>query len=151
MKKLILLIPLLLLLSADTLKKDCYKVTKVATLVEAPEMKQSRVLFGIKQMTEEVLSDKFDICEDGTPVEVEIMAIEAPSTSSSFGPFAKQKKETIVKLRIIIGKDDYWGQGKSNVTVQSTFIDLNDENLPFNKTTFSSAIKKALVEAVGEM
>lgn len=37
------------------------------------------------------------------------------------------------------------------VTVQSTFLDLNDDNLPFNKTAFSGAVKKALVEAVGEM
>jgi ribosomal protein S1 len=150
MKKLLLLLPLLFLLSSDA-PKECYRVTKVITLVEAPEMKKERILFGIKQMTEEILSEKVSICEDGTPVEVEIMSIEAPSTSTSFGPFAKEKKETIVKLRIIIGKDDYWGQGKANVTVQSTFLDLNDDNLPFSKTAFSGAVKKALVEAVGEM
>jgi hypothetical protein len=28
---------------------------------------------------------------------------------------------------------------------------LNDDNIPFNKTAFSGAVKKALVEAVGEM
>ena len=61
------------------------------------------------------------------------------------------KKVTIVKLRLIIGKEEYWGQGEANVTVQSTFLDLNDDNLPFNKTAFSGAVKKALVEAVGEM
>ena len=150
MKKLLLLLSLVFLISADTSPK-CYKVTKVTTLVEAPEMKKERILFGIKQMTEEILSEKYTICEDGTPVEVEVMSIEAPSTSTSFGPFAKEKKETIVKLRIIIGKDDYWGQGKANITVQSTFLDLNDDNLPFSKTAFSGAVKKALVEAVGEM
>ena len=149
MKKILLLLSVLFLLSADTAPK-CYKVTKVSSQVEAPEMKKERVVFGIKQMTEEILSEKVSICEDGTPVEIEIMSIEAPSTSTSFGPFAKEKKETIVKLRIIIGKDDYWGQGKANVTVQSTFLDLNDDNLPFNKTAFSGAVKKALVEAVGE-
>jgi hypothetical protein len=151
MKKLFLLLPLLFLLSADTAQDKCYKVTKITTLVEAPEMKKERVLFGIKQMTEEILSEEVDICEDGIPVEVEIMSIEAPSTNTSLGPFSKTKKITIVKLRLIIGEDDYWGQGSANVTVQSTFLDLNDDNLPFNKTTFSGAIKKALIEAVGEM
>jgi len=150
MKKLLFLLPLLFLLSADTAPK-CYKVTKITTLVEAPEMKKERILFGIKQMTEEMLSEKVSICEDGTSVEVEVMSIEAPSTSTSFGPFAKEKKETIVKLRIIIGKDDYWGQGKASVTVQSTFLDLNDDNLPFSKTAFSGAVKKALQEAINEM
>ena len=151
MKKLFLLLPLLFLLSADTDQDKWYNVTKITTLVVAPDMKKERVLFGIKQMTEEILSEEVDICEDGIPVEVEIMSIEAPSTNTSLGPFSKTKKITIVKLRLIIGEDDYWGQGSANVTVQSTFLDLNDDNLPFNKTTFSGAIKKALIEAVGEM
>lgn len=149
MKKLLFLLPLLFLLSADTAPK-CYKVTKVSSQVEAPEMKKERVTFGIKQMTEEILSEKVNICEDGTPVEVEIMSVEAPTNSTSLGPWAKTKKITIVKLRLLIDGEEYWGQGEANVTVQSTFLDLNDDNIPFNKTTFSGAIKKALVEAVGE-
>jgi hypothetical protein len=123
----------------------------VTSQVEAPEMKKERVVFGIKQMTEEILSEKYDICEDGTPIKVEILSVEAPSTNTSLGPFSKTKKITIVKLRIIVKGEEYWGQGEAKVSVQSTFLDLNDDNLPFNKTTFSGAVKKALVEAVGEM
>jgi hypothetical protein len=149
MKKLLLLLPLLFLLSATTAPK-CYKVTKVSSQVEAPEMKKERVTFGIKQMTEEILSEKINICEDGTPVEVEIMSVEAPTNSTSLGPWVKTKKITIVKLRLLIDGEEYWGQGEANVTVQSTFLDLNDDNIPFNKTAFSGAVKKALVEAVGE-
>ena len=150
MKKVLLLLSLVFLLSADTAPK-CYTVTKVSSQVEAPEMKKERVVFGIKQMTEEILSEKYDICEDGTPVEVEVLSVEAPSTNTSFGPFSKTKKITIVKLRLLIEGEEYWGQGEANVTVQSTFLDLNDDNLPFNKTAFSGAVKKALVEAVEEM
>lgn len=151
MKKLLILLPLLLLVSTDTGNKECYRVTKVTSQVEAPEMKKERVVFGIKQMTEEILSEKYDICEDGTPIKVEILSVEAPSTNTSLGPFSKTKKITIVKLRIIVKGEEYWGQGEAKVSVQSTFLDLNDDNLPFNKTTFSGAVKKALVEAVGEM
>ena len=150
MKKILLLLSVLFLLSADTAPK-CYKVTKVSSQVEAPEMKKERVVFGIKQMTEEILSEKHNICEDGTPVEVEVLSVEAPSTNTSLGPFSKTKKITIVKLRLLIEGEEYWGQGEANVTVQSTFLDLNDDNLPFNKTAFSGAVKKALLEAVEEM
>jgi hypothetical protein len=149
MKKLLLILAVAFLIAADTAPK-CYKVTKVSSQVEAPEMKKERVVFGIKQMTEEILSEKLDICENGTPVEVEIMSVEAPTNSTSLGPWAKTKKITIVKLRLLIEGEEYWGQGEANVTVQSTFLDLNDDNIPFNKTSFSGAIKKALVEAVGE-
>jgi hypothetical protein len=79
------------------------------------------------------------------------MSVEAPTNSTSLGPWAKTKKITIVKLRLLVGKEEYWGQGEANVTVQSTFLDLNDDNLPFNKTAFSGAIKKALQEAIEEM
>jgi hypothetical protein len=151
MKKILLMLSLVFLLSADTAVKKCYRVTKVSSQVEAPEMKKERVVFGIKQMTEEILSEKFDICENGEPVEVEVMSVEAPSTNTSLGPFSKTKKITIVKLRLLIGKEEYWGQGAANVTVQSTFLDLNDDNLPFNKTSFSGAVKKALIEAVDEI
>ena len=147
MKKLIFI----LLLPIFMFSQECYRVSKVSSQVEAPEMKKERVVFGIKQITEEILSEKYSICEDGTPVEVEVLSVEAPSTNTSLGPFSKTKKITIVKLRLIIGKEEYWGQGEANVTVQSTFLDLNDDNLPFNKTAFSGAVKKALVEAVGEM
>ena len=109
MKKLLLLLTVVFLLSSDTAPK-CYKVTKVTTLVEAPEMKKERILFGIKQMTEEMLSEKVSICEDGTPVEVEIMSIEAPSTSTSFGPFAKEKKETLPKKRLRRKGRMQWGR-----------------------------------------
>jgi hypothetical protein len=149
MKKLLLILAVAFLIAADTAPK-CYKVTKVSSQVEAPEMKKERVVFGIKQMTEEILSEKLDICENGTPVEVEIMSVEAPTNSTSLGPWAKTKKITIVKLRLLIEGEEYWGQGEANVTVQSTFLDLNDDNIPFNKTSFSGAVKKALVEAVGE-
>jgi hypothetical protein len=131
--------------------QECYKVTKVTSQVEAPEMKKERVIFGIKQITEEILSEKYDICEDGTPVEVEVLSVEAPSTNTSLGPFSKTKKITIVKLRLIVKGEEYWGQGEAKVSVQSTFLDLNDDNLPFNKTTFSGAVKKALIESVKEM
>jgi len=150
MKKLLILLPLLFLLSSDT-TPPCYKVSKVSTQVEAPEMKKERVTFGIKQMAEEMLSEKVNICQDGEPIEVEVMSVEAPTNSTSLGPWAKTKKITIVKLRLLVGKEEYWGQGEANVTVQSTFLDLNDDNLPFNKTAFSGAIKKALQEAIEEM
>ena len=57
MKKLFLLLALVFLVSTDTATKECYKVTKVSSQVEAPEMKKERVIFGIKQMTEEILSE----------------------------------------------------------------------------------------------
>jgi hypothetical protein len=129
----------------------CYKVNSVTTKVDAPEMNTTRVIFGIKQITEEVLSEKYSICQDGSPVNVEIISIEAPTTGIAIGPFTATKKETIVKIKITKDGVDYLGEGKAKTTVKSTFIELKDSNLPFEKTTFASAIKKSIVDAVSKM
>jgi hypothetical protein len=114
-------------------------------------MNTTRVIFGIKQITEEVLSEKYSICQDGSPVNVEIISIEAPTTGIAIGPFTATKKETIVKIKITKDGVDYLGEGKAKTTVKSTFIELKDSNLPFEKTTFASAIKKSIVDAVSKM
>jgi hypothetical protein len=143
----------LILLAAISLSftTPCYTVEKITTLVDAPEMSTSRVLFGIKQITEEVLSEKFSICMSGSPVYVEIQSIEAPTTGLAIGPLTMTKKETIIKIKITKDGIDYFGEGRAKTTVKSTFIELKDDNLPFEKTTFASAVKKSIVNAIDKM
>jgi hypothetical protein len=129
----------------------CYEVVSVKSSAEAPEMKKERILFGIKQITEEVLSEKFSLCKNGSQISVEILSIEAPQTGVSVGPFTAIKKETIIKVKITKEGIDYVGEGKAKSTVKSTLIELKDENLPFEKTTFASAIKKSIIDAVSKM
>lgn len=95
-------------------------------------------------MTEEVLAKNYSLCQEGLPIKVDIFSIEAPSQSLSLGPFAKKKKQTIVKVKVVIGEKELYGQGLAETSSQSMFLDMNDENLPFLKTTFASAVKKAL-------
>jgi len=144
---------LLILLAALSLSftNPCYRVDRVTTAVEAPEMNTNRVIFGIKQITEEVLSEKYTICNDGSPVNVEIVSIEAPTTGVAIGPFTWTKKETIVKVKITKDGQDFFGEGSAKTTVKATFIELKDSNLPFEKTTFASAVKKSIVDAIAKM
>ena len=128
--------------------QQCYSVKKVYSSADIEEISQQRVVFGIKQMTEELISEKYSICQDGQEVEVDVYSIEAPSQSISLGPFAKKKKMTIVKIRITLGKTELYGEGEAEISTQSMFLDLNDDTLPFNKTSFASAVKKALVTAL---
>lgn len=50
---------------------------RVTTTVEMEEISQRRITFGIKQMMEDIISDKYDLCLDGKPVEVQVASIEA--------------------------------------------------------------------------
>jgi hypothetical protein len=131
--------------------RPCYKVTEIKSLVDAPEMKTERVIFGINQLVEEVISEEFDLCENGKPITVEIISIEAPTVGISIGPFMKKSKETTVTIKINKDGEDFIGEGNATTSVSATFIDLNDENLPFNKTSFAGALKRSIENAVSKM
>lgn len=145
MKKLIfiLLFPIL------TFSQECFTVTQVISTAEIEEISQKRIVFGIKQITEEIISEKYEICEEGLPVTVDVLSIEAPSKGMSLGPFAKNKKQTIIKVKVIMRDKESYGEGLAEISTQSMFLDLNDDTLPFSKTAFASAMKKALEESVG--
>ena len=124
--------------------QDCYTVKNVTTEVEMEEISQRRITFGIKQMMEDIISDKYNLCLDGNPVEVKVTSIEAPTTGISIGPWTKTSKKTIIKMLIFVDGKIIEIEGKAKSTVESTFIDISNNLLPFSKTTFSSAVKKAI-------
>lgn len=130
------------------LSQECYTIKAVTTTVEMEEISQKRITFGIKQMMEDVISDKYDLCLDGKPVEVQVTSIEAPTTGIEIGPWTKVSKKTIVTLLIYMDGKIIEVEGKAKSTVKATFIDLQDENLPFNKTAFASAVKKAIEKSL---
>ena len=67
----------------------------------------------------------------------------------SLGPFARNKKQTIIKVKVTMRDKESYGEGLAETSTQSMFLDLNDDTLPFSKTTFASAMKKALEQSVG--
>ena len=146
MKKLLLLIGLLFVTSVYS--QDCYSVKDVKNNGEIEGINPKRFTLGVKQITEEILSVNKTICEDGKPVSVLIESIEAPSTGISLGPFERKRKKTVVILVITMDGKEYRGVGDANTDVKSTFIELQDENLPFEKSAFSSALKKAIQNAL---
>lgn len=124
--------------------QECYTVARVGTQIEMEEISKNRIVFGIKQIMEDIISDRYELCMDGKPVIIVVKSIEAPTTGIELGPWSKASKKTIVKLLVYIDGKEIEVVGKAKSTVESTFIDLNNEKLPFNKTTFSSAVKKAI-------
>ena len=130
----------------------CYTVKKVENKTTIEGLNTKKFTFGIKQMAEELISEKKKVCQDGIPVLVSILSIEAPTQGINIGPFMFKKKTTIVKIQVKIGDHlSVEGEGESKLSVSSTFLELSDENLPFEQTVFSSAIKKALIDALSKL
>lgn len=124
--------------------QECYTVNEVSTQIEMKEISKNRIIFGIKQIMEDIISDKYELCMDGKPVTIVVKSIEAPTTGIELGPWTKVSKKTIVTLLLYIDGKEIEVVGKAKSKVESTLIDLNNDKLPFNKTTFSSAVKKAI-------
>jgi len=137
-----------MLFAQDKCCSICYEVKDVVTHVEMEEISKKRITFGIKQMMEDVISENNDLCVGGSPVEIIVHSIEAPQTGIQIGPWTKTKKQTIVTLHIYKDGKVIESIGKAKTTVESTFIDLQNEELPFNKTTFASAVKKAIEKSL---
>jgi hypothetical protein len=146
MKKIIFIFALVT--STVMLGQTCYTVKSVENKTENPDLSSKRFTFGVKQITEELMSDKINLCEDGSPITADILSIEAPTVGINIGPFMIKKKNTIVEVVVIKDGVEYPGEGSAKLSVKASFAELKDENLPFEKSTFSSAVKKALENAI---
>ena len=142
---------LLILLLFPTLlfsQVDCYSIKSVTTEIEMEEISKRRITFGIKQMMEDIISDKYNLCMDGKQIDVIVQSIESTQTGIQLGPWTKVSKKTIVTLLIYMDGEVIEVEGRAKSTVESTFIDLQNDDIPFDKTTFSSAVKKAIEKGI---
>ena len=146
-----LLLTLLVSISFGVYGQTCYTVGGVENKTENPDLSSKRFTFGVKQITEELISEKLTLCEDGTPIYVHIISIEAPSVGINIGPFMIKKKITEVKTQVIMHEKVYDGFGSAKLSVKAGFAELRDENLPFEKSVFASAIKKSLENAIEKL
>lgn len=135
-------------LSLNLQGQTCYSVNKVENKTENPDLSSKKFTFGVKQIAEELISEKKSLCEEGLPIYVNILSIEAPSIGINIGPFMIKKKITEVKTEVVIDGKVYEGYGESKLSVKAGFAELRDENLPFEKSVFASAIKKSLENAI---
>jgi len=125
----------------------CYFISSVITLAHMNGVPDTKLTYGAKQIVTELVNDKYALCDDGRPVTVEILSIEAPTKGIRVGPFEFKQKKTIVKTKITIDGKEYFGVGSNKTSVSSTILQLQDENLPFERTEFSSALRKSLESA----
>ena len=151
MKNTIILLGIILMSVINLNAQDCYTVREINNKTENPDLSSKRFTFGIKQMTEELLGDKVKICNEGLPVVVNIISIEAPTVGFNLGPFMIKKKITIVKTEILMNGKTYVGEGSAKLSVKATFAELKDENLPFEKSVFASAVKKSLQDGISKL
>lgn len=129
----------------------CYFVASVISLATLNDINPKRFEFGVRQITEEIVSNELSLCEGGNPINVTVLSIESPSMGLQIGPFELKQKKTIVKTKVEIDGKEYYGEGFIKTTAKSMITELTNPDIPFEQTAFSGALKLSLEDALDEL
>jgi hypothetical protein len=138
-----LLISLLIFLPILAFGQNCTYVDSVYSTCKAKEMGRRDIRFGIKQIAEDELSNKYCLSESGDDVDIEIYYFGTPKTTIRVLGVEKTDMKTQVGIRMTYKGQVYEGIGESEVEVRAVMIELVEGSIPFNQTVVSSSIKKA--------
>lgn len=145
MKKLLFL---LVFLPTISLAQNCIKIDSVWCNKKVKQISTRNVLFGIKQVAEEILSEKYNLCDsNATSVKIEVTRIGMPSSTFKIGGVGEATQITQVYIKLYFGDKIIDGLGESETRAGFVLIELTDGKVPFNNTTIGTAIKKAISNA----
>ena len=147
-----LLFLLLLFIGFNSFAQNCVRIDTVYSSVKSKQLSSllgsRNICFGIKQVAEEELSNRYCISDKGESVRIEIYYFGVPSKSLRIAGIEKTDQVTQVGIKMYYKNIEYKGIGESETEVRATMIQLSDDGIPFSKMTVSSAIKKAIKECV---
>ena len=146
MKRFIILLGIILF-GITAQAQDCVKVDTVYVTAKLRELGSRDIRFGIKQIVEEELSQKFCLSDDGSPIGVEIYYFGLPKTTIRVVGIEKTNTITQVGVRLHYKGNKYEGIGESDTEIRAIMIEVQEGSIPFEKMTVSSALKKAIHEA----
>ena len=126
----------------------CYFVASVISLASLKDIPEEKFTFGVRQITEEIVGQDQPLCPDGSPIYVTVESIKAPTKGIQVGPFKFKQKKTLVTVKVVKDGEESIGIGSAKMNVSATLLQLQDENLPFEQTEFSIAVKRAVEDAL---
>ena len=109
------------------------------------------IRFGIKQMAEDILSEKYCINPNSADVDVEVFFFGLPRTTVRIVGVEKTNQVTQVGVRIYYNGHTYEAYGESDTEIRTVMLEVAEGQMPFSKMTISNAIKKAIESCVSQM
>lgn len=150
MRKLIFLF-ILTLFTISAQAQNCLSVDSVYSTAKFKDLGKRDIRFGIKQMTEDMLSEKYCISESGVPVHVEVFFFGLPKTTIRIVGVEKTNQITQVGVRLHYDGKKYEAYGESDTEIRTVMLEVVEGSIPFQKMTVSSALKKAIEQCVSQM
>lgn len=140
---------LLFLLLFPTLSfAQCIKVDSIYVTAKVRELGNRNIKFGIKQIMQEELLNRFCLSDSGKQMNLEVYYFGLPKTTLRVAGIEKTEQITQVGVKIYYNGEVYQGIGESNTEIKTIMIEVKEGSLPFEKMTVSSCLKKAIKYAV---
>ena len=136
-----------LLLSNLAMAQQCVYVDSVYSTAKLRELGNRDIKFGIRQIVEEELSEKYCLSESGDDIDVEVYYFGLPKTTVRIVGVEKTNTITQVGVKLYYKGNCYQGIGESDTEIRAIMIEVQEGSIPFEKMTVSSALKKAIHEA----
>ena len=146
-----LMLPIVLSFASQAFAQECVSVDSVYSTAKLRELGNRDIRFGVKQILEDELSEKYCLIEGGESVKLEVFYFGIPKHTIRVVGVEKTNQITQVGIRVYFKGKCYEGVGESDTEVRAVMIELVDNKVPFSKMTVSSALKKAIHEAVSNM
>ena len=148
MKKLLFLLFFLPIFSQA---QTCVKVDSIYSTAKVRELGNRNIKFGIKQIAEDYLSEKYCLSSTGESIWVEVYYFGLPKKTLRIAGVEKTDQITQVGIRLYYKGVKYDGRGESETEIRAMLLEVQEGSIPFEKMTVSSAIKKAIGEAISRL
>jgi hypothetical protein len=148
MKKLLFL---LFFLPIFTQAQTCVKVDSIYSTAKVRELGNRNIKFGVKQIAEDYLSEKYCLSPTGESIWVEVYYFGLPKKTLRIAGVEKTDQITQVGIRLYYKGVKYDGRGESETEIRAMLLEVQEGSIPFEKMTVSSAIKKAIGEAISKL
>ena len=137
------------------------KISEFVKVSENTGVKDDRVTMGVRQLLEEQFQESsYQLVDDDNAnfvASAEIVWVGRPDEAFSIiGIFNRRKSETEVRMNVLVKEVAtgrvITGRGVGTITtdIQAAGLQI-EEDLPFNRSEFGGAVRKALVEATKDL
>jgi hypothetical protein len=125
----------------------CVKIQEIKSSVEIKELGNKDVKFGVRQMAEDMLSNKFCLSDSGEQIFIDIFYFGLPKKSLRIVGIEESVQTTEIGIQVKYKGKKYEEYGESESEIHAVMIELTD-GIPFSKMTVSTSIKKALEKII---
>lgn len=151
MKNLILLLLFFIPVLSFSQTDNCIYVDSVYSTAKFKDLGKRDIRFGVKQLTEDILSEKFCIKPGSSKVNVNIFFFGLPKTTLRIVGVEKTNQITQVGVKLIVDEKVYEGYGESDTEIRTIMLEVVEGSIPFSKMTLSNAIKKAIESCASQI